>query len=86
MFMTTVLAVALGFAPVNPDGSVAAARDNYAMMIGRYSQTTDRDGTTHLRGFNRLDGAPYDIIVRTNGDVEGDVGGWHVAFHVENAA
>jgi hypothetical protein len=86
MFMTTVVAVALGFAPVKQDGSVAPSRDNYSSIVGRYSQTVDRDGTTHLRGFNRITGAPYDLKVKTNGNVEGDVGAWYVQFHVQDAA
>jgi hypothetical protein len=86
MFMTTVVAVALGFAPVNQDGSVGASRDNYATIVGRYSQTVDRNGTTHLRGFNRLTGAPYDLAVKTDGNVEGDVGAWHITFQVKDAA
>jgi len=86
MLMTTVVAVALGFAPVKQDGSVAAAPDNYASSVGRYSQIIDPDGTTHLRGFNRITGAPYDLTVGKDGDVEGNVGTWHVTFHVQDAA
>ena len=86
MLMTTVVAVALGFAPVNSDGSVATSRDNYSNLVGRYTQTVDRTGTTHLRGFNRVSGAAYDLRVRTDGRVEGEVGAWYVTFQVKNAA
>ena len=86
MFMTTVVAVALGFAPVKEDGSVTPSRDNYSNIVGRYSQTVDRDGTTHLRGFNRITGAPYDLKVKTDGNVEGEVGTWYIQFHVDDGA
>ena len=86
MLMTTVVAVALGVAPIGPNGVVAASRDNYASAVGRYTQTVDRNGATHLRGFNRLNGAAYDLIVRPDGNVEGDIGAWHVSFRVEEQA
>ena len=86
MLMTTVVAVALGFAPVKQDGSVQPTRDNYSNIIGRYSQTIERDGKTHLRGFNRLTGAPYELTVDTHGQVEGMVGDWYVTFQVKDVA
>lgn len=86
MLMTTVVAVALGFAPVQEDGSVQQASDNYSNMVGRYSQTIERDGKTHLRGFNRLAGTPYELIVDRNGHVEGTVGDWYVTFQLKDAA
>ena len=54
MLMTTVVAVALGLAPIKQDGSVESSRDDYAAAVGNYSQTVDRNGTTHLRGFSRF--------------------------------
>lgn len=86
MLMTTVVAVALGYAPVRLDGSVAPSRDNYATMVGAYTQTVDRDGTTHLRGYSRSTGAPYDIKVKSDGKVEGDVGNFTVTFNVKEIA
>ncbi len=86
MLMTTVVAIALGLAPVDRDGSVAPSRDNYASIVGRYTQTVDRDGNTRLRGFNRLNGAPYDLKVRKDGRVEGDVGAFYVTFGVKEVA
>ena len=85
MLMTTVVAVALGLAPVKQDGSVQPASDNYSNTVGRYSQTVGRDGKTHLRGFNRLTAAPYDLTVDTSGHVEGVVGDWYVTFQVTDA-
>jgi hypothetical protein len=82
MIMTTVIAVALGFAPVRPDGTVEAARDNYAHLVGPYSERIDRHGRNHVSGFNRLTGEPYDLIVDKDGNVEGSVGHWVVSLHV----
>jgi hypothetical protein len=84
--MTTVVAVALGLAPINQDGSIKHSRDNYAAMVGTYTQMVDRDGTTHLRGFNRITGAPYDLKVKSNGKVEGDVGDFYVTFAIKEVA
>jgi hypothetical protein len=86
MLMTTVVAVALGLAPVKPDGTVAPSRDNYAAIVGRYSQTIDPGGTKHVRGYDRLTGAPYDVSIDKNGNVEGTVGSWYIKFHVKDAA
>ena len=85
MIMTTVLAVALGFAPVKND-SIQTVSGNFADAVGRYSQTIDKNGTTHLSGFNRLNGAPYEIAVDKNGKVEGTVGDWYVSFRVIEAS
>ena len=86
MLMTTVVAIALGFAPIDKNGSVAPSRDHYATLVGNFTQTVDRDGNTHLRGFNRLNGAPYDLKVRKDGRVEGDVGAFYVTFGVKAVA
>ena len=86
MFMTTVVAIALGLAPLKEDGSVESSRDNYAAAVGNFTQIVDRQGTTHLRGFNRFTGAPYDLKFRSNGKVEGDVGDFYVTFNVKEVA
>jgi hypothetical protein len=86
MFMTTIVAIALGFAPIKQDGSVEPSRDNYIGAVGRYSQIVDRAGTNHVRGFNRLTGAPYELTVDRNGHVQGTVGDWDIAFSVKEAA
>jgi hypothetical protein len=85
MLMTTVVAVALGFAPVKQDGTVQAAPDNYASIVGRISENKDRDGKRHLRGFNRLDGDSYDLAIDGVGRVEGRVGNSYVAFQIRQA-
>ena len=86
MLMTTVVAVALGLAPIKQDGSVESSGDDYAAAVGNYSQTVDRNGTTHLRGFSRFTGAPYDLRVKSDGKVEGDVGSFYVTFNVKEVA
>ena len=84
MIMTTVIAVALGIAPVK-DGSVQTVSGDYTTAIGRYSQTIDPQGTTHLRGFNRFNGAPYEIAIDKSGKVEATVGDTYVQFRVSEA-
>lgn len=86
MLMTTVVAIALGYAPIDKDGSVQPSRDNYATIVGTFTQTVDRDGSTRLRGFSRFTGAPYDLKVRPDGKVEGDVGNFYVTFAFKEAA
>lgn len=89
MIMNAVLAVALGLAPVNPslDTQVIQYKAaDYAGMIGRYYQSTDRSGTTHLRGFDSVTGRPFDIAVARDGRVEGTVGETVVSFTVSERA
>ena len=85
MLMTTVVAVALGFAPVNQDGSVQSPQDNFASIVGRISDSTGRDGKRHLRGFNRLNGNSYALAVDGDGKVEGRVGDSYVTFQLRQA-
>ena len=89
MIMNAVLAVALGLAPVKSGQEVQVIQYNpsdYAGLIGRYYQSTDRRGTTHLSGFDRLTGRPFDIAVAKNGRVEGTVGEIYVTFTVSEEA
>jgi hypothetical protein len=82
MLMSTVVAVALGLAPVSQDGSV---NGDYSAAVGRYSQTIDAQGKTHARGFSRQTGAPYDVAMDKDGNVEAQVGDWIVTFRVRDA-
>lgn len=82
MLMSTVVAVALGLAPVKQDGSVTG---DYSDIVGRYWQTVDAHGKTHARGFNRRTGASYDVAMDKDGNVEAEVGDWIVTFRVRNA-
>ena len=83
MLMSTVVAVALGFAPVKQDGSVTG---DYSAVLGRYSQSIDDGGKTHARGFNRLTGAPYDVAMDKNGNVEARVGDSTIIFQVHDVS
>ena len=82
MLMSTVVAVALGLAPVQQDGSVSG---DYSAAVGHYSQSIDAQGKTHARGFSRQTGAPYDVAMDKNGNVEAEVGDWIVTFRVQDA-
>lgn len=86
MLMSTVIAVALGLAPVQKDGLVAPSQDNYAKIVGRYSQRVDGDGTTHIHGFNAATGKIYWIDVDRQGNVEALVGDDPIVFQVKQAA
>jgi len=89
MIMNAVLAVALGLAPVKSGQEVQVIQYNpsdYSGLIGRYNQSTDRGGTTHLSGFDRLTGRPFDIAVAKDGRVEGTVGETYITFNVSEGA
>jgi hypothetical protein len=89
MIMNAVLAVALGLAPMKSGQEVQVIQYNpsdYSGLIGRYNQSTDRGGTTHLSGFDRLTGRPFDIAVAKDGRVEGTVGETYVTFNVSEGA
>jgi hypothetical protein len=89
MILNAVLAVALGLTPVKSGQDVQVIHYNpsdYAGLIGRYNQSTDRGGTTHLSGFDRLSGRPFDIAVAKDGRVEGTVGETYVTFTVSEGA
>jgi len=87
MIMNAVLAVALGLAPVNPTlHSQTIQASEYQGLIGRYSQSTDQSGTSHLKGVDRRTGRAFDIAVSTNGHVEGSVGEMYVTFDYSRAA
>ena len=89
MIMNAVLAVALGLAPMKSGQEVQVIQFNpsdYSGLIGRYNQSTDRGGTTHLSGFDRLTGRPFDIAVAKDGRVEGTVGETYVTFNVSEGA
>ena len=80
--MSTIIAVALGMTPVPADGTVALVGPDTERMIGRYSETVDDTGTTHLRGVNRTTGQPFHLTVNPQGRVEGSVGDRVVTFRV----
>jgi hypothetical protein len=83
MLMSTVVAVALGMAPIKQDGTVTG---DYSKIVGSYSQTVDKRGTTHLSGFHRITGAPFDLTIDKDGNVEGNVGEMMITFQAREAA
>ena len=83
--MTTIVSVALGLTPVPADGKVQPAGESATKLIGRYSETTDDTGTTHLKGVNRRTGEYFHITVNPFGRVEGSVGEKIVTFNVATA-
>jgi hypothetical protein len=80
MLMTTVVAVALGVAPVNQDPQ--AVTGDYSSQVGHYSQIVDRRGTTHVTGRDRL-GTPYELVMDKNGNVEATFGERVITFRVQ---
>lgn len=82
MLISTLVAVAIGLAPVKDTKSpqlIQVDQAKIASQIGPYKQFTGKDGRTHVRGFDRL-GRAYDIAVDSKGHVEGQVGDWIVSF------
>lgn len=84
--MTTIVAVALGITPVNHDGTVEPVGEAEARMVGRYSETVDDTGTTHLIGMDRNTGQGFHLTVNPYGRVEGTVGNWVVSFQIANGS
>jgi hypothetical protein len=85
MIMNAIVAVVLGLAPMQADKPVQTFQyrpADYAGLIGGYSQSTDKSGTTHLRGFDRITGAPFEIAVTADGRVEAAVGDQYITFTV----
>jgi hypothetical protein len=80
MLMTTIVAVALGVAPVNQDPQ--SVTGDYSSRVGRYSQVVDRRGTTHVTGRDHL-GTPYELVMDKNGNVEATVGERVITFRVK---
>lgn len=80
MLMSTVLAVALGVAPVNHDPQSVAG--DYSSQVGAYSQFVDRRGTTHVTGRDRR-GRSYELVMDKRGNVEATVGERLITFRVK---
>jgi hypothetical protein len=83
--MTTIIGVALGLAPVQGDGTVQPISKQDQNLIGRFKESVDDTGTTHLRGVNRRTGEIFHITVNPYGRVEGSVGTKVVTFQVASA-
>jgi hypothetical protein len=85
MITATIIAVALGMTPVDADKPAQVVSGNYETLVGRYSQSTDRHGTTFVRGFDPRNGAPYELTINSRGDVEADIAEHVVNFRVQPA-
>ena len=81
MMMTTVVAVALGLTPVNATEPQRLS-SNYPASVGRFSQSVDKRGTTHVRGYAPT-GTPYELTMDRNGYVEASVADRVVTFRVQ---
>jgi hypothetical protein len=89
VMMNAVLAIALGLTPAQPGKSVQTIyydEKDYAGLIGTYQQVADRNGTIHLRGFDRLTAKPFDLALTTDGRVDGTIGDMYVQFVVHESA
>ena len=86
MLMNTVIAVALGYAPLNGTGpEIVQANPKAEQMIGSYNQYTDKNGVTHVTGLDRL-GRLYQLTLDRSGHVYATIGIWDVAFDVSEPA
>lgn len=82
MMMTTVVAVALGLTPLNEYNDSQIVSGDYSAAVGRYSQTVDRHGATHVRGIDSR-GVPYELVLDRLGYVEATFGERTVTFRVQ---
>lgn len=85
MVISTVVAVALGVAPVQGTSSGEYVAGDYSADVGRYSQFVDRRGTTYVKGFDRR-GVRYDLVMDKRGYVEANIGERVVSFRVKEIA
>lgn len=85
MMMATVVAVALGVAPIQQSGALQIVTGDYSTRVGHFSQSVDSRGTTHLQGRDRR-GLPYEIVMDRHGFVEAIVGEHVVHFRVQEAS
>jgi len=85
MLISTVVAVALGVAPIDQTGPAAVVTGDFSSQVGRFSKTVDRRGTTHVRGIDRR-GNSYEIVVDRNGYVEASIGDRVVTFQAQDAS
>ena len=86
MIITTVIAVALGLAPIDARQPETVVTGDYDGAVGRYSQRVDGHGVIHLRGFHPQTGALYEMTINPTGTVDGDVGEHEIHFNVRSAA
>ena len=88
MLISTIVAVAVGLTPVKDLGSpqlLQVDESRIAKQVGRFTQSAGKNGSTKVRGFDRL-GRSYELAIDSKGHVEGQVGDWSVTFDVKDAA
>lgn len=89
MIISAIVAVAVGVMPVNYSSNapqtVMFDQAKIAAQVGSFAQSIRKDGSTEVRGFDRL-GRAYDLTITANGHVTGRVGSWDVTFDVTDAA
>ena len=88
MLISTIVAVAIGITPVKDSGSpqlVQVDEARIAEQVGKFTQESRKDGSTRVRGFDRL-GRAYELAIDSKGHVDGQVGDWNVTFDVKDAA
>ncbi len=84
MLMSTIVAVALGLAPVQQGSGAQIVSGDYSAKVGQFAQYVDRHGTTHLKGRDRR-GIAYDLVMDKHGYVEANFGDQVVYFRVQEA-
>lgn len=84
MMMATVIAVALGVAPVQQSGAAQFVAGDYSAKVGQFSHVVDSRGTTYLKGHDR-EGRAYELVIDKRGYVEAIVGEHVVHFRVQEA-
>ena len=84
MIISSVVAVALGIAPVSHDGSSTTISGDYSRQVGGYTQVVDRRGTTYVKGRDAR-GMPYSLVIDRNGYVEANFAERAIAFQVRDA-
>ena len=82
MITATIIAVALGMAPIDTGKPAQVVTGDYATQVGPYAQSTDRRGTVHVRGSDPRNGAPYELTITPRGEVEAEVAERVVSFRV----
>lgn len=79
---STIIAVALGLTPVDGNSPSQVVSGDYRSTVGHYTQTVDRRGTIHVRGAHPRTGAPYEMTISNQGEVEANLGDSVVNFRV----
>ena len=74
MLMSTVVAVAIGVAPLKQGSAAETVAGDFSNQIGTFSQRVDRRGSS------------YEITLDRRGNVEANIGDSVVTFRVQDAS